>query len=322
RLGRHFQLTRGLLRRTVGTVKAVDGVSFDVRQGETLALVGESGCGKSTTLTEIMELRTPQFGAMTVLGSDTAELTSKQRRGLRGGLQIVFQDPVSALDPRLPVYDVLAEPLRTHGWSKRETNVRVGELMDLVGLNSDHVDRFPEQFSGGQKQRIAIARALALKPRLVMLDEPVSALDVSIQAGVVNLPEELQARLGVSFVFVAHDLSVVRHIADRGGGAYRGRIVRVGDVERVFGNPSHPYTAALLSAAPVPDPELERERERTLLVGDLPSPTETVEGCPFRTRCPRYRELSDSERVQCDTVAPELTREGVIDQQRACHYPV
>src|SRR5699024_12851837 len=180
--------------------------------------------------------------------------------------------------------------------------------MDLVGLNSDHVDRFPEQFSGGQKQRIAIARALALKPRLVMLDEPVSALDVSIQAGVVNLLEELQARLGVSFVFISHDLSVVRHIADRVAVMYLGRIVEIGDVERVFGNPSHPYTAALLSAAPVPDPELERERERTLLTGDLPSPTETIEGSPIRTRSPRYREPSNSERAHSNTESHELTR--------------
>src|SRR5699024_384613 len=244
-LGRHFELTSGLLRRKHGTVKAVDGVSFDVRQGETLALVGESGCGKSTTLTEIMELRPPQFGSVTVLGKPTAELDGKQRRRLRGELQIVFQDPVSALDPRLPVYDVLAEPLRAHGWSKQDTNARVGELMDLVGLNADHVDRFPEQFSGGQKQRIAIARALAFRSQLVMLDDPVSALDVSIQAGVVNLLEELQALLGVSFVFVAHDLSVVRHIADRVAVMYLGRVVEIGDVERVFGSPSHPYTAAL-----------------------------------------------------------------------------
>ncbi|WP_372698209.1 dipeptide ABC transporter ATP-binding protein [Arthrobacter sp. JSM 101049] len=321
-LKRYFELSSGMLRRKVGTVRAVDGVTFDIRRGETLALVGESGCGKTSTLLEIMQLKRPMDGRIVLMGRDVSELDSQERRLLRADLQIVFQDPMAALDPRMPVYDVIAEPLHAQGWSKKEINSRVGELMDLVGLNPDHVDRFPEQFSGGQRQRIGIARALAIEPALVVLDEPVSALDVSIQAGVINLLESLQAKLGVSFLFVAHDLSVVRHVADRVAVMYLGRVVEVGDVENIYNHPRHPYTAALLSAAPVPDPQVERQRQRILLSGDMPSSTERISGCRFRTRCPTYSMLPNGDRAVCDADEPDLVREGEIDQQRACHFPM
>ncbi|GAB3569653.1 ABC transporter ATP-binding protein [Spelaeicoccus albus] len=321
-LHRHFNLTNGLLRKKTGTVRAVDGISFDIRTGETLALVGESGCGKSTTLLEIMRLKKPGSGRVVVMGRDVAAMDGAARRATRKELQIVFQDPISSLDPRMVVYDVLAEPLRAHGVGKARINDRIGELMQLVGLNPDHVDRFPEQFSGGQRQRIAIARALAVQPALIVLDEPVSALDVSIQAGIVNLLESLQAELKLSYLFVAHDLSVVRHIADRVAVMYLGRIVEIGGVDEIFGRPRHPYTQALLSAAPIPDPAVERARERTVLTGDLPSPTESIPGCRFRTRCPTYRLLPDADRHRCETDEPELVREeGVADQERACHFP-
>ncbi|GAB3533918.1 ABC transporter ATP-binding protein [Arthrobacter tecti] len=321
-LKRHFNLSKGMLRRNAGTVHAVDGVTVDIRQGETLALVGESGCGKTTTLLQIMELKAPTSGRIVLMGRDVSELTGKERRACRTDLQIVFQDPMSSLDPRMTIYDILAEPLRTQNWKKAAINERISELMELVGLNPDHVDRFPEQFSGGQRQRIGIARALAVEPALVVLDEPVSALDVSIQAGVINLLESLQARLGVSFLFVAHDLSVVRHVADRVAVMYLGRVVEIGDVEHVYTNPRHPYTAALLSAAPIPDPTIERQRERIMLTGELPSSTERVSGCRFRTRCPKYKVLSEQERVLCDTDEPVLIGEEAIDQRRACHYPM
>ncbi len=321
-LKRHFELSSGMLRRKVGTVRAVDGVTIDIRQGETLALVGESGCGKTSTLLEIMQLKKPMNGKIVLMGRDVSELNNAQRRKIRSDLQIVFQDPMAALDPRMPVYDVIAEPLHAQGWKKDAINERISDLMDLVGLNPDHVDRFPEQFSGGQRQRIGIARALAVEPALVVLDEPVSALDVSIQAGVINLLESLQARLGVSFLFVAHDLSVVRHVADRVAVMYLGRIVEIGDVERIYTNPRHPYTAALLSAAPVPDPTVERQRERIMLTGELPSSTERISGCRFRTRCPKYKMLDDADRTVCDTEEPDLISEGAIDQQRACHFPM
>ena len=322
-LVRHFPLSGGgLLRRRVGTVKAVDGVSFDIREGETLALVGESGCGKTTTLLEIMRLKPPHEGHIVILGRDVKDLSSHaERMEVRSRLQIVFQDPLASLDPRMPIYDILAEPLTTQGWKPDAVNARIGELMMLVGLDPDHVDRFPEQFSGGQRQRIAIARALAVEPKLIVLDEPVSSLDVSIQAGVINLLEDLQAKLGVSFLFVAHNLSVVRHIADRIAVMYVGKIVEIGAVEHVFSHPSHPYTEALLSAVPIPDPERERNKTRVLLQGDLPSATTTMTGCRFRTRCPTYKTLDGTQQVRCDEEDPGLTSDGVTDVARACHYP-
>ncbi|GAB3096501.1 dipeptide ABC transporter ATP-binding protein [Isoptericola nanjingensis] len=320
-LKRHFPLTKGgFLRRRVGTVKAVDGVTFDVRAGETVALVGESGSGKTTTLLEIMKLEAPQGGRVAVLGKNLEELSTRERAGLRRDLQIVFQDPMSSLDPRMPVYDVLAEPLKVHGWSRQKVNARIDELMKLVGLNPDHVDRFPSQFSGGQRQRIAIARALAVNPRLIVLDEPVSALDVSIQAGVINLLEDLQAQLGVAFLFVAHDLSVIRHISSRVAVMYLGQVVESGDTEAVFTAPRHPYTQALLSAVPLPDPQLERGRKRVVLEGDLPSPVEEIPGCRFASRCPVRATLPADDQRRCDTVLPVLT--GGDDQLAACHFPL
>ncbi len=322
-LRRHFPLTRGgVLRRTVGTVRAVDGVRFDVRAGETVALVGESGSGKTTTLLEIMKLQPPQAGTITVLGQDVAGLRGAGRAAVRRGLQIVFQDPMSSLDPRMPIYDVLAEPLRVHGWTRARINTRISELMRLVDLDPDHVDRFPQQFSGGQRQRIAIARALAVGPRLIVLDEPVSALDVSIQAGVINLLEDLQARLGVAYLFVAHDLSVIRHIASRVVVMYLGQVVESGDTETVFTAPRHPYTEALFSAVPLPDPVAERSRARIVLEGDLPSPAQEIPGCRFAGRCPVRARLSADDRRWCDSELPVLRADGPDDDAFACHFPL
>ena len=254
---------KGLIRWNKGTMTAVDHASFTIHEGETLALVGESGSGKSTTLMQIMDLVVPEEGTITVLGKQTSELKSaRDRRELRRNLQIIFQDPMSSLDPRMPIYDVLAEPLEAQGWDKTKINKRIGELMYLVGINPDYVDRFPSQFSGGQRQRIAIARALATSPKLLLLDEPIASLDVSIQAGIINLLEDLQVQLKISYLFVAHDLAVIRHISDTVAVMHLGKIVEYGDTEEVFTNPQDPYTKALLSAIPIPDPKVERTRER------------------------------------------------------------
>ncbi|MCK9873290.1 ABC transporter ATP-binding protein [Nocardiopsis dassonvillei] len=320
-LVKHHPLTKGaVFKRRVGSVYAVDGIDFDIREGETLALVGESGCGKSSTLMEIMDLAKPQRGSISVMGRDVATLGRADRFALRRDMQIVFQDPMSSLDPRMTVFDIIAEPLRTHGRSVDEVTRRVYELIDLVGLNTEHVTRFPAEFSGGQRQRIGIARALALEPRLLVLDEPVSALDVSIQAGVVNLLQELQARLGLSYLFVAHDLSVVRHIADRVAVMYLGRIVEIGDTRSVYSRPSHPYTQALLSAIPIPDPEKERARTHIVLDGDLPSPAAPPSGCRFRTRCQKFALLPEADREQCRTVEPQILAVNDGDQAAACHF--
>jgi peptide/nickel transport system ATP-binding protein len=317
-LVRHYPLTRGaVFKRRVGTVRAVDGIDLEVRRAETLALVGESGCGKSTTLLEILNLTAPQAGRIEVHGRDVASLTARERRSMRRDIQIVFQDPMASLDPRLPVAATLAEPLTTHGYPRAEVGPRVRELLRLVGLDPRDAQRYPRHFSGGQRQRIAIARALALEPGLLVLDEPVSALDVSIQAGVVNLLEDLKDRLGLSYLFVAHDLSVVRHIADRIAVMYLGRIVETGDADEVFRRPRHPYTRALLSAVPIPDPAKERGRERILLAGDLPGPVLAPSGCRFRTRCPLVATLAEGERARCADEEPVLAGVGA---QAACHY--
>ncbi|MEU3169163.1 ABC transporter ATP-binding protein [Streptosporangium sp. NPDC006930] len=317
-LVKHYPLVTGtLLRRRVGTVRAVDGVDFDVREGETLGLVGESGCGKTTTLMEILELAAPQRGRITVLGHDTTGMSARDRMAVRRDMQVVFQDPLASLDPRMTVYDILAEPLRAHG--ERDPGPRIGELLDLVGLEPGHAARYPQDFSGGQRQRIGIARALAPQPRLVVLDEPVSALDVSIQAGVLNLLEELRNRLGLSYLIVAHDLAVVRHIADRVAVMYLGKIAEIGRVGGVYDTPLHPYTRALLSAVPLPDPVLERSRERVLLEGDLPSPADPPSGCRFRTRCPLFKTLGESARRRCVDEEP-LIRQVGDDHGVSCHF--
>lgn len=318
-LVKHFPLMKGgVFRRQVGTVRAVDGVSFELKPGRTLAIVGESGCGKTTTILELMELIAPQAGSIQIVGHDVARLNARSRRALRSDIQIVFQDPAAAVDPRLPIGDVIGEPLLAQGISADKRNKRVSELLDLVGLDPSMLDRYPHEFSGGQRQRIGIARGLATDPKILVLDEPVSALDVSIQAGVINLLQDLRDQLGLSLIFVAHDLAVVRQIADDVAVMYLGKIVEYGQIAEVFDHPRHPYTQALMSAAPIPDPTIERTRERVLLQGDLPSPAERIDGCRFRTRCPLYRILGDAERAQCDSTDPELVdHDGDLV---ACHH--
>jgi len=339
---KHFPLMKGaLLKRRIGTVKAVDGLSFDIREGECFSIVGESGCGKTTTLLEIMEFHRDQDGEVKIGGlSNKAASDAKTKAAMRKELQMVFQDPTGALDPRFTVYEVLAEPLENSGMAKPAIRKRIMELMELVGLQPDHVNRFPNQFSGGQRQRIGIARALAVNPKLVVLDEPVSALDVSVQAGVINLLDKLRAELGLSYLMVAHDLSVVRHISNRVAVMYLGKIVEIGDVDSVFDNPRHPYTRALLSAIPVPDPQLERSRERIILQGDLPSPLDAPKGCNFATRCPVFAALPPAKQEKCLTLEPPLEAAAApatghaagsprtdapasapTDQQFACFYP-
>lgn len=320
-----FPLTAGgFLHRKIGEVKAVDDVTLDVREGETVALVGESGSGKSTTLMEIMAFKQPQDGEIEMFGTKLEhKMPREKRRELRSSVQYVFQDPMSSLDPRLPIYDILAEPMKVQHYSKEQIRERIGELMRLVELNPDQVDRFPTQFSGGQRQRIAIARALSVNPQLVLLDEPVSALDVSIQAGVINLLEDLQNKLGVAYLFVAHNLSVVRHISSRVAVMYLGRIVESGDTEDVFEHPLHPYTQALISAVPVPDPKAERTRQRIVLEGEVPSPTETFEGCPFMGRCPLMPKLSAEQQARCRGERPALRPYDTSrpsGHQVACHF--
>ncbi|MBP2411806.1 peptide/nickel transport system ATP-binding protein [Arthrobacter stackebrandtii] len=318
-LQRHFPLTKGsVFKHSIGTVRAVDGVSFDIRSGQTLGLVGESGCGKSTTIMEILELARPQAGMVRINGTDVSTLSGRDRKALRRDISVVFQDPMASLDPRLPVQDLVAEPLTVHGISAKERLEKVRAVLDLVGLDPSMASRYPHEFSGGQRQRIGIARALVTDPKIVVLDEPVSALDVSIQAGVINLLQDLQEKLGLSYLFVAHDLAVVRQIADNVAVMYLGRIVESGPAEDIFDNPSHPYTRALLSAVPVPDPTLERSRTRIILEGDLPSPTDDIKGCNFRTRCPLFQLMDAAGQERCLNQDPQPRPVG--HAMVACHH--
>lgn len=312
-LRKYFPIKKGFIfSREAAQVKAVDGLNFDIYRGETLGLVGESGCGKSTTGRTILQLHRATTGQVIYEGKDLVQMSGNKLREMRREVQIIFQDPYASLNPRMTIDRIVSEPLLVHGiGSESERRKRVGQLLELVGLNPYYADRYPHEFSGGQRQRIGIARALALDPTFIVADEPISALDVSIQAQVVNLMQELQSELGLTYLFIAHDLSMVRHICDRVAVMYLGRIVELADSEELYTNPLHPYTQALLSAVPVPDPEVEEKRERIILRGDLPSPANPPVGCNFNTRCPVAIDA-------CFEIDPELV-EITPGHWVACH---
>jgi oligopeptide transport system ATP-binding protein len=316
-LVKYYPIKAGVLRRTVGQVKAVDGISFELYKGETLGIVGESGCGKSTLGRMLMRLEEPTGGKLTFDGVDVYSQTGGDMRRLRRDIQIVFQDPYTSLNPRKTVGDIVGEPFEIHRdvVAKGSRRRRVQELLDLVGLNPEHINRYPHQFSGGQRQRIGIARGVALNPKVIICDEPVSALDVSVQAQVVNLLEKLQNELGLAYIFIAHDLSVVRHISDRVGVMYLGKLVELGDEDQIYSRPTHPYTQALLSAVPLPDPTMRKMREQIVLTGDVPSPANPPVACRFHTRCWKAQEI-------CSIDEPLLIErpDGESAHLSACHF--
>ncbi|WP_018216954.1 ABC transporter ATP-binding protein [Salinispora vitiensis] len=315
-LVKHFPISRGVVfQRQIGAVRAVDGVSFDLRRGETLGIVGESGCGKSTLARLLMRLEMPTSGAATLEGRDLFAARGGELRRLRRNMQMVLQDPYTSLNPRMTVGDIIGEPFEIHPEAapKGSRQQRVQELLDMVGLSPEHINRYPHQFSGGQRQRIGIARALALRPEVIVCDEPVSALDVSIQAQVINLLEQLQDELGLSYIFIAHDLSVVRHICDRVAVMYLGRIVELGTEEEIYQRATHPYTQALLSAVPVPDPEQRDNQNMIRLIGDVPSPANPPSGCRFRTRCWKAQDV-------CATQDPDAVPRAADPHPSACHF--
>jgi oligopeptide transport system ATP-binding protein len=312
-LSMHFPIYKGIFRREVGRIRAVDEVSFDVKRGETLGLVGESGCGKSTTGRAILRLYTPTAGRVVFEGKDVATMQGPQLRALRPRMQMIFQDPQACLNPRMTVGSIVAEPLVEHGvLDAKGRRHKVNELLDAVGLSRKFADRYPHEFSGGQRQRIGIARALALEPSFIVCDEPIAALDVSIQAQVVNLLEELQERLGLTYLFISHDLSMVRHICDTVAVMYLGRLVELAPRDLLYSSPKHPYTQALLSAVPIPNPHIEAERKPIILKGDVPSPANPPSGCRFRTRCPMAAE-------RCAAEIPPL-RKLPDGRSVACHF--
>jgi oligopeptide transport system ATP-binding protein len=312
-LKKYFPITQGIIiQRKVADVRAVDGLDFNIMKGETLGLVGESGCGKSTTGRTILQLYRPTEGQVLFQGNDLAKLKGEDLRRMRRNMQMIFQDPYASLNPRMTVGDIIGEPLEVHNLAKgKEKKERVEQLLHTVNLNPYFINRYPHEFSGGQRQRIGIARALAVNPGFIVCDEPISALDVSIQAQIINLLEELQSKMNLTYLFIAHDLSVVRHISDRIAVMYLGRIVELTDRKQLYASPLHPYTRALLSAVPIPDPAVEEKRERIILTGDVPSPVNPPSGCRFHTRCPLAIDI-------CKRVDPEFRNVG-NDHFVACH---
>ena len=314
----YFPILTGIFQRQTGSVRAVDDITFEIRKGETFGLVGESGCGKSTTGRALIRLREATDGVVKFDGTDLASISKGDLRRMRRRMQIIFQDPYSSLNPRMTVGSIVAEPIETHKLASGKAKIdRVRELLELVGLNPNYVNRYPHEFSGGQRQRIGVARSLAVEPEFIVCDEPISALDVSIQAQVLNLLVELREKFGLTYLFIAHDLSVVRHISDRVGVMYLGKLVELGPPSAIYEMPAHPYTRALLSAVPIPDPKAERRRKRVILTGDVPSPANPPDGCRFHTRCWLYERLGRPE--QCRTVDPEL-RTIAPDHRAACHF--